>query len=174
LIVDKDKFMLTKCDNLDLGQMVSASQYKGSTPGRLMHTKGKKPKKDKYTGGTIFVDHASGLIFVRNQVSLRAGETVVSKKAFELLATSFGVTIKGYMADNLPIDSNEFKVDLLAKNQVLELSGVGAHHQNGVAKRAIKTVTSLARSMLLHMTFHWPSQTDLQLWPFVLDHAVFL
>jgi hypothetical protein len=173
-IADPTKQMLTKREHLVPGQMVSLDQYMGSTPGRLPNTKGKELKKDKYTGGTIFVDHASGFVFVRNQVSLRAGETVIAKKAFESLANSFGVKVKGYHADNVPFDSVEFKADLLAKNQTLDLSGVGAHHQNSVAERAIKTITSLARSMMLHMSFHWPAQADLQLWPFAFQHAVFL
>jgi hypothetical protein len=63
--------------------MASLDQYMGSTPGRLPNTKAKELKKDKYTGGTIFVDHASSFVFVRNQVSL-----IVSMKAFELLANS--------------------------------------------------------------------------------------
>jgi GAG-pre-integrase domain len=174
LIADPTKVMSTKRDHLLPGQMVSLDQYMGSTPGRLPHTKGKEDKKDKYNGGTIFVDHASGFIFVRNQVSLRSGETIISKKCFETLASSFGVTVKGYYADNVPFNSAEFKVELTSKGQTIDLSGVGAHHQNGVAERSIKTITSLARSMLLHMTFHWPFQADLQLWPFALEYAVFL
>jgi hypothetical protein len=61
--------MSPKRDHLRPGQMVSLDQYMGSTPGRLPHTKGKELQKDKYTGGTIFVDHASGFVFIRNQVS---------------------------------------------------------------------------------------------------------
>jgi hypothetical protein len=56
----------------------------------------------------------------------------------------------------------------------LEFSGVGAHHQNDVAERAIQTVSSLARTMLLHMLLHWPAQADLELWPFALEHAAYL
>jgi hypothetical protein len=87
--------------------MVSLDQYMGSTPGRLPHTKVKENRKDKYNGGTTFIDHASGFIFVRNQVSLRSGETKVSKKCFKTLANSFGVTTKGYYADNLPFNLAE-------------------------------------------------------------------
>jgi hypothetical protein len=53
-------------------------------------------------------------------------------------------------------------------------SGTGAHHQNGVAERAIQTVTSWARAMLLHAVLHWPDQADLSLWPFALEYAVYL
>jgi hypothetical protein len=174
LIADSSKEMLTKRKHLVPGQKVSVDQYMGSTPGRLPHTKGKELKKDKYTGGTIFVDHTSGFVYAWNQVSLRAGETVMAKQLFETLASMFGVKVQGYMADNVLFNSADFKADLKSKGQTSTLSGVGAHHQNGVAKRAIKTIVSLARCMLLHMTFHWPMQADLQLWPFAFKHAVFL
>jgi hypothetical protein len=143
----------------------------GSLPGRLPHTKGKELEKDRYTG---FVDHASGFIFARNRVSLLAGETIVSKKMFKTLAQSYGVTIEIYLAEKVPFNSREFTQDLLSKGQTIDLSGVGAHHQNGVAERSIKTVTSLARAMLLHMALHWPERADLTLWPFALNYAIYI
>ena len=51
---------------------------------------------------------------------------------------------------------------------------MGAHHQNGVAERAIQTVSSWAHTMLLHATIHWPEVEHLNLWPFALQHAAFL
>jgi hypothetical protein len=84
------------------------------------------------------------------------------------------VRIKGYLADNLPFNSADFRADLTNKHQTIDFSGVGAHHQNGVAERSIKTITSLAHAMLLHMIFHWPVQADLQLWPFAFLHAVYI
>jgi hypothetical protein len=47
---------------------------------------GKEPTKLKYHGGTIFVDQASSFIYLGNQTSLRAGETLQSKFAFERFA----------------------------------------------------------------------------------------
>jgi hypothetical protein len=61
---------------------------------------------------------------------------------FEQLAKTFGITINGYHADYVPFKCAEFKADLESKNQTLDLSGVCAHHQNGVADRAINTITS--------------------------------
>jgi hypothetical protein len=62
----------------------------------------------------------------------------------------------------------------LITKQQLTFSGVGAHHQNGVAELAISTVTQWARSMLLHQALHWPDESRLDLWPFALEHAVYL
>jgi hypothetical protein len=57
-------------------------------------------------------------------------------------------------------------------------SGVGAHHQNGVAERAIGTTTKWAHTMLLHAIVHWPQATSqvnvLQLWTFAMDHAIYM
>jgi hypothetical protein len=82
--------------------MVSVDQYISALPGRLLNTKGKEAKKDMYCGGTIFVDHASSRVFIKNQVSLNAGETVMAKRAFEREALSNGVIIRGYHTDNIP------------------------------------------------------------------------
>ena len=49
---------------------------------------------------------------------------------------------------------------------------MGGHHHNGVAERAIRTITSMARTMMLHQGIHWPEMADPQLWPMAVKHAV--
>ena len=58
--------------------------------------------------------------------------------------------------------------------KTIDFSGVGAHHQNGVAERAIRTVTEWARAMLLQAALHWPEQARIDTWPFAMDYAVYL
>eukprot|EP00980_Cylindrotheca_fusiformis_P019967 scaffold7036_cov69-Cylindrotheca_fusiformis.AAC.1 len=58
--------------------------------------------------------------------------------------------------------------------QGLTVSGVGAHHQNGIAERSIRTVVTKARTMLLHAQLRWPEQTSIDLWPMAMQHASFL
>jgi hypothetical protein len=161
-------------EDLKPGDHISIDQCVSSIPGRLSHTFGKEAKKNKLTGGTIFADHATGHVFIYNQVSARAGENLVGKKKYERLALDSGVSIQTYHADNGIFATKAFKAHCDYKGQELEFSGVGAHHQNGVAKRAIKTVSSLARTMLLHMSLHWPEQAGLELWPFALEHAAYV
>ncbi len=160
--------------DLHPGDRVSIDQYVSSQPGRLSTTRGKESKAKQYSGGTIFVDHASSLIYVHHQVSLRAGETVAAKQAFERFAAQHGVTIKCYHADNKPFADKAFLDDINARHQTINYSGVGAHHQNSVAERAIGTAGSWARTMLLHQILHWPEQANLSLWPFAFNHAVYL
>jgi hypothetical protein len=63
---------------------------------------------------TIFVDHASSFMYLVNQTSLRAGETLQAKIGFECFAPTCGRKIRGFRADNMPFDSKEFKVDLVS------------------------------------------------------------
>ena len=93
-----------------------------------------------HCGGTISVDHASGLIHVEHQPSLTAQETIRSKWLFEQMVLSNGVQAENYHADNGIFSAKAFKQILLDMDQHVRFSGVGAHHQNGVAKRAIQTV----------------------------------
>ena len=92
--------MALRQNDLRIGQTISMDQYVSTTPGRLPHTKGKEPSTMKFTGGTLFVDHCSKFIFIHNQVSLGAGETLVGKHAFETLPHSFGFSALSYHGDN--------------------------------------------------------------------------
>ncbi|MFN9955072.1 MAG: hypothetical protein ACK55I_18395, partial [bacterium] len=82
----------------------------------------------------------------------------------EALAREESVTVKKYHTDNGIFASAAFKEDCNSKKQKLTFSGVGAHHQNGVAERSIRTISSMARSNLLHLMLHWPSRCKLDLW----------
>ena len=140
----------------------------------LPHSYGKEKTDDQYNGGTLFVDHASSMVFVQHQVSVRTGETLQAKHKFEQLAREHGVTIKGYNADNSPFGNSDVVHSIKDKDQLIKFSEIGAHHQNGVAEHTIKTISSWAQTMLLHAMVHWPKQKHLHLWPFAFEHAVFL
>jgi hypothetical protein len=155
------------------GDVVHLDQYMSGLPGRLPTTFGKEKPKKKYTGGTIFVDGRTGFIRHRHQVSLRVGEILQGKNRFEKGSAQFDVQIKSFRADNAPFNAAEFKNGLENKGQTSSFSGVGAHHQNGAAEGAIKTITSGVRTIMLHAILHWPEQTTLDLWPFAMDHAVY-
>ncbi|MGH9726402.1 MAG: hypothetical protein ACRD41_15170, partial [Candidatus Acidiferrales bacterium] len=82
--------------------------------------------------------------------------------------------MKAYHADNGIFTSHQFKQHLEGQAQDLSLSGVGAHHQNGVAERAIKTVVASARTMMLHAALRWPEEKDESLWPLALRYAAYI
>ena len=134
-----------KINDLLPGDCVSIDQYISTVPGRCDTTSGKE--KEKYVWGTIFVNYASQYVFAENQRTLTAGNTFVSKCNFEKELDKFGVTVKKYRADNQPFRSKHFVADIVQRKQTISYSGVGAHHQNGIAEVTIKTITSCARTM---------------------------
>jgi hypothetical protein len=117
-----------------------------------------------YTGGCIFVDHASGLTFVEHQMSLNSHETLKVKESFERMCRNTGVTPQEYLADNSKtFTSVELSRSLANFEQAIRFAGVGAHHHN-----------MIARTMMLHSAIHWPDVADPTLWPLAVKHAVFL
>ena len=164
--------MAIRRDDLVPGQRVSTDQYVCADPGRLPHTYGKERVAEKYHGGTLFYDHASSFIYLSHQVSLGIGETLQSKRKFERFASQRNVDVRSYRADNHPYSSKGFLEDLEVHNQTITFSGVGAHHQNGAAERALQTCCTWARALMMHQLLHWPDSYDPQLWPFALTHAV--
>ncbi len=67
----------------NVGDFVSTDQFICKKPGRLPTGYGRKSQDRRYQGGTIFNDAASGLIWVKNQVSLGANKTVMGKACFK-------------------------------------------------------------------------------------------
>ena len=53
------------------------------------------------------------------------------------------ITLQSFPADNHPFQAKAFLDDLDLQDQTITYSGVGAHHQAGVAERGIKTVLQL-------------------------------
>ncbi len=48
---------------------------------------------------------------------------------------------------------------------------MGAHHQNGVVERAMKLLTLISQTLLLHAQCYWPEYITTMLWPFALKAA---
>jgi len=65
-----------------------------------------------------------------------AAETLEGKRAFEQYAESCGVTIEAYHAKNSIFSVNDWVWACPKQSQPLTFTAVGAHHQNGIAKRS--------------------------------------
>ena len=142
----KEKEGVLSADHVHPGDCVHMDQYVSRTPGRLESGFGREGADNRYHGGTIFTDSASGVTSVENQVSLNAGDTLAAKQRFEdWLWEEAWVTVKRYHSDNGIFNAGEFKADCKDKDQAQEFSGVGAQHQNAKAERAIQTVMWMAR-----------------------------
>jgi hypothetical protein len=160
-----------KAGDVQPGQNVSIDHFISKTSGRLPHTQGREPTHKQYSGGAIFVDHCSNFIDVQHQVLLSGSDTVRSKIKFEREAQKYGVTIQNYHADNGIFKSHEFVSALELREQRIDYSGVGAHHQNGAAEGSIRIVADRARTMMVHAAIHWPEAADPNLWPFAMKYA---
>ena len=163
-----------KANVLFPGQAIATDQYETRVPGRIPGSYGSTSADSMYKGGTLFVDIATGRTWAYHQVSLSAAETIQSKTSFERDCFQHGVAVQSYHGDNGIYNSAEFLCELNKKGQGLRLSATGAHHQNGTAERAIKTVMDRARTLMLHAIIHWPEERDEQLWPLAVDYSLYL
>jgi len=114
------------------------------------------------------------MVFCHLQVSLNTAETLVGKHLIEREAQNSGVDVRSYRGDNGVFRSLEFQKDLEIHGQTIKFSGVGAHHQNGMAEHAIWTITECAHTMILHAIIHWPGQVPIELWPFAVEYATYI
>ena len=153
------------------GQKVSMDHFIVSTPGRLFNSRGSDREYRMFKGGVIFVDHATGFVYVEPVVNFTAGEALRAKRAFEKEMSSMGVLVLNYHTDNGAFAAAEFQDELGNDGEGLTLSGVGAHHQNAMAERAIGTVMSMSRTMMLHAKIRWPQAVSTKLWPMAVKHA---
>ena len=134
-----------------------------------------EPEKDKYMGGCIFVDLATGYLNVEFQPNLTTHETLIGVDKYERMCRELGVIVQGYLSDNgSAFTSAEFQAHLQEFKQIMRFAGAGAHHSNGAAERAIRTVMNITRAILFHQSIHWPEMSQPDLWPMAVQHAVYL
>ena len=111
------------------GCRILVDLYVSKEKGRLTTSYGKEAPEVQYSGGSIFVDHASRFIFNQHQLSTTTAETVRSKHLFESYCTSQGISVTEYVTGNHPFHGAEWKSDCENQNQLRHFFGVGAHHQ---------------------------------------------
>jgi hypothetical protein len=143
-------------DKLGVGDLVSTDQFVCRTPGRLPNGYGQEGSSSRFNGGKIYNDAASGLIWVENQVSLGANETVMGKEQFKQWMYDHAyVDIKHFHGVNGIFSSEEYRQDCTDKMQSQSFLGVGAQHQNSIAEQAIQTIMYMARTFMVHSSLHW-------------------
>ena len=152
------------------GACVSVDQFISHTPGRVLTFSG-KPTTKTHSCVTLFIDHATDKIYCYSQLSTEATETLEGKTLFEQMAFQHNVQILHYHCDNGIFRSQAFVDHCRRQGQSLSFCGVGAHHQNGIAERAVRTITVSARTMLLHAHNLWPDVIKFDLWPFAVKLA---
>eukprot|EP00804_Cyclotella_cryptica_P021020 CCRYP_019781-RA/>CCRYP_019781-RA protein AED:0.29 eAED:0.09 QI:0/0/0/0.75/0/0.25/4/0/351 len=156
------------------GDCFSCDHYISPSPGRVVSHSGHSSTCHGYIGGTIWVDHTSQWIFHSPQDSLNAADTLRGKLLLEHEAADVGATIRSIHADNGVFNSKLFCDHCSSHQQKLRFSGVGAHHQNGVAENAFRTISNMARTNLIHASLQWPERSLLDLWPFAMSYAIWV
>ena len=108
------------------------------------------------------------------QDSFIAEETVQTKLRFEKESATEWVYIKAYNTNNGVFTTEQFMKEVFENFQRTRRSGVGGHHYNGVAEKAIKDITRMSRTMMVHQALRWPKMADKSLWPLAFQHATFM
>ena len=108
---------------------MSTDQFVVKNPGRLPSGFGRERHNNRFHVGTIYNDAASGLIWVENQVSLGANETIVGKAWFKQWLWEQAVAeFSNYHSDNGIFVEDVYHKDCEGKGQNQNFSGVGAQH----------------------------------------------
>ena len=163
-----------KREKLIPGALIFSDQFVSSVPGKYFNGKGQLCTTKGFHGGTIFYDASSAYISIHHQQTFTSHETLQSMLTFEREAAELGIEIQGYNTDNGVYTAKQIMNKLHENKQLLRLSGVGAHHQNGVAENAIKNISRKARIFMFHAALRWPEKFDKTLWPLAMSHAVYL
>ena len=65
--------------------------------------------------------------------------------------------------------------ELFNNNQKIRFSRAGASHQNEASERVIKTVVTMAKTVLIHTALICPEDTfSTDLWPMAMHYAVWV
>ena len=161
--------------DLQPGQRASVDHFICSVKGRRLNSAGKTKEEKMYSGGIVFVDHASDFVFVDFCMSPNSHESLRSKDKYESFCRDVGVVPQSYLTDNGSAFTSKAFTDSLANfHQTSSYSGVGAHHSNGKAENSIKRIMAIARTMMIHSAIHWPDVADSTLWPLAVEYATYL
>ena len=170
---DSSKTHALKRDQLYPGQRVSMDHFTVTEHGRLYTSMGKTTSDLMYAGSCIFFNHATGDDHVEHLLNFTTTETLQAKSRYKKCMADMGVTVQAYQADNGIFAACAFINNIESGLQNIKFSGVGAHHQNGIAERAIQSILSKAQTILMHAAIHWPSMVETNLWPMADDYAVY-
>jgi hypothetical protein len=100
----EEKAGILSANQFQVRDLVSMDQFVSGTPGQLFSGYGHEAQHNRFHGGTIFNDAASGAIWVEHQVSLGAGETICAMERFEEWLYELScVEVARYHSDNMSL-----------------------------------------------------------------------
>ena len=151
---------------------MSVDHFEPRLLGRAFDSYG-KASSDTFKGGCLFVDHDS-FLHVEHQLGFSAVETVRAKQAYKQMALHHCVVVEAYLTDSGAFKAKAFVNHIWEHCQCLHCCGANAHHKNGIAERAVQSVSNIARAFILHASAHWKDGIDLSLWPMDVTCATHL
>ena len=83
-------------------------------------------------------------------------ETFEAKHVFEAYCRQHGYQVQHYHCDNGHFADNGWMADAAHISHTIRFCGINAHHQNGLAKKAIGDLQEQARKTLLDTKARWP------------------
>jgi hypothetical protein len=158
-----------KSGNLKVGANISVDHFESRLLGRTYDSYGKL-SSSQFVGGALFVDHASVLIHCEHHVGFSA-VTIRAKQSFERRCMDEGVFVQDYLTESGVFKTNKSVSHIHDTHQLLCLFGTNAHHHNGIAERAIQSISKMARAMILHAIMHWKDGTYASLWTIAVTYA---
>jgi hypothetical protein len=157
--------------HLKPGDEVSYDQFDSSVSGYKAQQTG-KPTTLRCSCRSVFFDNVSRYVYLQLHHSTGGAEAKSAKHNFERTAKKVESKSRHIVQTMVFFAKEEITSSAAAQNQILTFSGLGAHNQNGIAERYIRTLTEKARTMLLHAMFRWPDQIITSFWTFTIQYAV--
>ena len=82
--------------------------------------------------------------------------------------------VQHYHYNSDPFAENMFSNDVVKQKQTISFCGANAHHQNGLAEKAIHNLQEQARTILLHIQSRWPHVIHTSLWSYAMKTAYYV
>ncbi len=108
------------------------------------------------------------------QLGLLAIETICAKQNFETFAFKNGAIPITCLTDSVTFKANKFVQPIYVTIIKKQYGGTNAHHQNGVTEWTIRTISNMARAMLLHASAHWKQCIGSTMWPMAVLYATYV
>ena len=116
------------------GDLVCIDHIISAQPGLLPRISGHHTR-ERISAACVFKDCYSGFTYVHLMTSCDLEQTINAKVSFEKLASTYGVSVKQYHADNGHFACKGFRDVVTASNKKITFCGVGSHHQNGIVRK---------------------------------------
>ena len=124
----KEKKGILALNKFHADDFISMDQFVVSTSGWLLTAYGWEGNHNRFYGWTILNDAATGAIWVKNQVSLGAGEIIMAKTCFKEWLGDLACAEIKHHSNNGVFAPDVFHADSIEKHWSQSFSGVGAHH----------------------------------------------